>query len=216
MGRNRKLVLAIGALLAAAGGGVAIAASGSSPAEENQAVLDDAAKQLGVSPSALSAALKKALSDRIDAAVKAGRLTQEEADALKHRLNSDEFPLFGGFHHGFGHFGFFRQIDAAAHYLGLTHAQLRSELESGKSLAQIAKDHGKSVDGLVDALVAVAKERLDRAVAAGRLTQAEENDMLDGLRDRITSLVSSARPIRDHFFGPLPPFGFRHFQRGPI
>src|SRR5437879_755815 len=76
MTRNRKLVLGLAALLAAAGGGAAIAAAESgSPSEENQAVLDDAAKQLGISPSKLSDALKKALADRIDAAVAAGRLT---------------------------------------------------------------------------------------------------------------------------------------------
>jgi len=48
MKRNRKFMLgATAALLAAAGGGVAIAAS-DSPSEENQAVINDAAKQLGL------------------------------------------------------------------------------------------------------------------------------------------------------------------------
>jgi len=213
MKSKRKLMLGLGVLLAAAGGGVAIAASDSSPAEENQAVLDDAAKQLGVSPTKLSDALKKALSDRVEAAVAAGRITKAEADALKQRINSDDFPLFGGFHRGFGHFGFFGRLSAAADYLGLTEAQLRSELESGKSLAQVAQAHGKSVDGLVDALVAAAKKHLDAAVAAGRLTKAQETEMLNGLRERITSLVNSTR------LGPPDGFrhlGFRHFGRPPI
>ena len=216
MRRNRKVSLGIAALLTVAGGGVAIAASGSgSPSEENQAVLDDAAKQLGVSPGKLSEALKKALSDRVDAAVTAGRLTKAEGDALKQRINSDDFPLFGGFRAGFGHFGFFGDLSAAAGYLGLTEAQLRSQLESGKSLAQVATAQGKSVSGLVDALVNAAKQRLDSAVATGRLTQAQENEMLSGLRDRITNLVNSTPPAGDHRFAP-PPFGFRHFGRPPI
>src|SRR5437764_752231 len=97
MTRNRKVIIGIAAVLAAAGGGVAVAASGSgSPSEENQAVLDDAAKQLGISSTKLSAALKKALSDRVDAAVAAGRLTKPQGDALKQRINSDAFPLFDG------------------------------------------------------------------------------------------------------------------------
>jgi AraC-like DNA-binding protein len=213
MKSKRKLMLGLGVLLAAAGGGVAIAASDSSPSEENQAVLNDAAKQLGVSPTKLSDALKKALSDRVDAAVAAGRITKAEGDALKQRINSDDFPLFGGFHRGFGHFGFFGRLSAAADYLGLTEAQLRSELESGKSLAQVAQAHGKSVDGLVDALVAAAKKHLDEAVAAGRLTKAQEAEMLKGLRDRITNLVNSTR------LGPPEGFrhlGFRQFGRPPI
>jgi hypothetical protein len=213
MKRNRKLMLGLGVLLAAAGGGVAVAASDSSPSEENQAVLNDAAKQLGISPTKLSEALKKALSDRVDAAVAAGRLTQAEGDALKQRINSDEFPLFGGLHRRFGHFGFFGNLTAAADYLSLTEAQLRSQLQSGKSLAQVTQAQGKSVAGLVDALVAAAKQRLDQAVAAGRLTQAQETEMLGGLRDRITSLVNSTHAGHDRF--GRPPDGFRHFGRPP-
>jgi AraC-like DNA-binding protein len=212
MKRNRKFMLgATAALLAAAGGGVAIAAS-DSPSEENQAVINDAAKQLGISPSKLSDALKKALGDRIDAAVAAGRITKAQGDTLKQRLNSNDLPLFLGPHGapGFGHRAFDR-LDAAATYLGLTEAQLRSELESGKTLAQVAQAHGKSVSGLVDALVADAKKELDAAVAAGRLTKAQETQMLNSLRDRITNRVNSAKPDGDHFGGP--PDGFRHFRR---
>ena len=204
MRRNRKVILGAAALLAAAGGGAAIAASGSgSPSEENQAVLDDAANQLGISPGKLGDALKKALSDRVDAAVTAGRLTNAEGDSLKQRINSADFPLFGGFRAGFGHFGFFGDLSAAAEYLGLTEAQLRSQLENGNSLAQVATAQGKSVSGL-----------LDRAVAAGRLTQAQETEMLGGLRDRITNLVNSTPPSGDRF--APPPFGFRRFGRPPI
>ena len=206
-------MLGIAVALAAAGGGAAaIAASGSeSPAAENQAIIDDAAKQLGISPDKLGAALKQALSDRIDAAVAAGRLTKAEGDALKQRLQSGDFPLFGGLHRGFRHFGFFGDFSAAADYLGLTEAQLRTELGSGKSLAQVAQAHGKSVSGLVDAIVNAAKQKLDGAVVAGRLTQAQENEMVSGLRDRIQNLVKSALPDPDHL-GP-PSFGFRHFGR---
>jgi hypothetical protein len=212
MTRNRKLMLGLAAaLIAAAGGGVAIAASDSSPKEENQAIIDDAAKQLGISSSQLSDALKKALSDRVDAAVAAGRISKAEGDALKQRLNSSDYPLFLGPHRGFGHFGFFGGDAAAAAYLGLTQAQLHSELEAGKTLAQVAQAHGKSVAGLIDALVADAKKHLDAAVAAGRLTQAQANQMLSGLHDRVTKRVNSTGPEGFRHFGP--PDGFRHFGR---
>jgi hypothetical protein len=211
MKRNHKLMIGTAVLLAAAGGGVAIAASDSSPAQENQAVIDDAAQQLGISSRKLSDALKKALADRVDAAVAAGRITKAEGDALKQRINSGDVPLFAAPHRGFGHFGFFGGDDAAAAYLGLTEARLRSELETGKTLAQVAQAHGKSVGGLIDALVADAKKHLDAAVAAGRLTQAQENEMLSGLRDRITNRVNSGAPEGFRHFGP--PDGFRHFGR---
>jgi hypothetical protein len=73
---KRKVVAGAVAGLAVAGGGAAVAANqAGSPSEDSQAVLNDAAEQLGVKPAALSSALKKALANRVDAAVAAGRLT---------------------------------------------------------------------------------------------------------------------------------------------
>ena len=87
-------------------------------------MLNDAAKQLGVEPSALSAALKKALENRVDEAVTAGRLTKAQGDELKQRIESGDVPLFGGPGFGFHERGaLFGGVDAAASYLGLTDAQ---------------------------------------------------------------------------------------------
>jgi len=54
---------------------------------------------------------------------------------------------------------------AAADYLGLSGEQVKTELEAGKSLAEIATEHGKSVDGLEQALVAAATADIQKAVA---------------------------------------------------
>jgi hypothetical protein len=61
----------------------------------------------------------------------------------------------------------------------------------------VAKDRGKSVDGLIQALVDAATKRLDADVAAGRLTKAQEQQILSGLKDRITAFVNG---MRDHDF----------------
>jgi hypothetical protein len=215
MKRNHKLVIGAAAVAAVAGGSAAIAASGSSsPSQESQAIINDTAQRLGIAPTKLSAALRQALIDRVDAAVAAGRITKAQGDALKQRISSNDFPLIGGGHRDFGHFGFFGKLDAAASYLGLTEAQLHSELASGKTLAQIAEDHGKSADGLVNALVNAAKQKLDAAVKAGRLTQSQADQMLSDLHSRITDLVNGKLPAPggDGFHRP-PGFrpGFRHF-----
>jgi urease accessory protein UreF len=81
----------------------------------------------------------------------------------------------------------------------MTDAQLRTALESGKTLAQVTKSKGKSVDGLVNALVSDAKEHLAAAVKAGRLTQAESNRIQSNLKARITDLVNNAAPARPEF-----------------
>src|SRR2546429_34233 len=96
---NRRMALAGAGLALVAGGGGAYAASqGSStdPQQERQAILDDVAKRLGVTSTALSDALKAALADRVDAAVAAGRLTQAEGDKLKAAIQSGRMPFFGG------------------------------------------------------------------------------------------------------------------------
>ena len=101
---KRRFAAGAFAALAVAGGGVAVGATQlGSPKEESQAVIADAAKQLGVEPAKLSAALKTALENRVDAAVATGKITKAEGDALKARIQSGEAPLFPtGRPHGFG------------------------------------------------------------------------------------------------------------------
>ena len=200
-----KVIAGAVAGLAVAGGGAAVAANQlGSPKQESQAVLNDAAKQLGVEPSALSAALKKALENRVDDAVAAGRLTKAQGDELKQRIESGDMPLFGGPGPAFHHHGPFGGLDAAATYLGLTDAQLRAQLESGRSLADVAKAQGKTVDRLVQAMVDSAKKKLDAAVAAGRLTQSRADSILSELESHTADFVN----------GTAPRFGFRHFRGG--
>jgi uncharacterized protein YidB (DUF937 family) len=211
---KRKVVAGTVAALAVGGAGAGIAATQlrSSPSEESQAIVNDAAKQLGVQPEQLSNALKKAIENRIDAAVADGQISKAQGDELKQRIESNNFPLFGPLPLGFGHhfrlFHHFPGLDAAASYLGLTQSQLRSRLDSGKTLAQVAKDQGKSVDGLVDALKADLKQKLDNAVSRGDITQAEEERALEGAEQRLTDLVNVKflRPPR-----PERLFGHRHF-----
>jgi hypothetical protein len=82
----------------------------------------------------------------------------------------------------------------AARYLGVSAAELREQLLSGRSLAQIAEaTHGKSTAGLIDALVSARKAKLEASVTSGRLTQSKESTLLSTLRQRITSEVDRSR-----------------------
>jgi polyhydroxyalkanoate synthesis regulator phasin len=204
--KKKTVVLGVAGALAVAGGGAGFAAT-QNDSNDSQAVINDAAKQLGVTPNALSNALKTALKNRVDAAVAAGRLTKEQGDALKARIDAGDLPLgVGGFHHGGP--GHFLELDAAADYLGLTEAQLRSELAGGKTLAQVARDHGKGVGGLINAMVAEAKSHLDDAVAEGRITQSQADSILADLKQRITDRVNNGTfrgfggLDRERFHGP--------------
>jgi ribosomal protein S20 len=206
MTRGRKLTYAAAAgaavlLVAGLGAAGAVAASRIlSPTDESKAIIDDAAAQLGVQPKKLSDALKQALENRIDAAVDAGVLTAEQGQRLKARIDAGEYPfLFApgvdsrdGFRgddlwqRGLGHHTDF--LGAAAAYLGMSEDDLREALE-GKTLAEIAKDKGKSVSGLVAALVAAEEKKIDEAVAGGRITKAQATEIKARLQDRMQALV---------------------------
>jgi polyhydroxyalkanoate synthesis regulator phasin len=207
MTKRRKLTFAVGAaavalVLAGIAAAGAVAASWVlEPSEESKAVIDDAASQLGVESSELSAALKQALKNRIDEAVEDGRLTEEQADELEARIDADEFPLLGGlgmFGHGvhggpglghFGHFGHFELLETAASYLGLTEAELRDALED-QTLAEIAEEQGKTASGLVQELVATQTKRIDEALAHGRITEEQATELKAELSERMQELVN--------------------------
>lgn len=181
---------AVVALLAATGG--ALAAKGDDAKRPNRdALLNDVAKRLGIDAATLKNAFKGAAIARVDAALAAGDITAEQAARAKERINAGDAPLLApprgprGFGHGFafgrrhhggpplplGPPGIHRNggpFAPAAKYLGLTQEQLLTQLRDGKSLADIAKAQGTSVDGLkqamLSALTAELKEHVDNLV----------------------------------------------------
>jgi len=210
-----KIAGVTAAAAALVGGGAAIAADRLTPKEASDAVVADAAKQLGVEASELDAALKKALSNRVDAAVAAGDITKAQGDAMKERIAAGEVPLVGvgpgGGHKAFGHH--FVGLDAAADYLGITEEALRTSLREGSTLAEVAEEKGKSVDGLKDALVAAAKADLEEAVEDGRLTEAQQAEIVADLPDRIDDLVDGELGLRSGHGPRGPGFGGSAFHR---
>lgn len=213
---------AVVVLLVGLGAAGAVAASRIlSPDDESKAVIDDAAAQLGVKPKELSDALKQALKNRVDEAVDAGRLTEEQGERLKDRIDGDDYPMllgpglreFGG--PGFGHrhgFGGFAVLDTAAAYLGMSDADLREALED-KTLAEVAKEKGKTVDGLVRAIVAAEEKMIDEAVADGRITKAQASEIKSRLAEHVKALVNGELRNRErssHRFWPGS-----GFPRGP-
>jgi hypothetical protein len=215
-----KLVIGLVALAAVAFAGGAYAATQGAGPTTRQAFLNDVANRLHVTPQQLTAALNGAATDQLQAQVKAGRLTQAQANALEQHLRQTgampavPFGFFGpGGGPGFGAPGFgppglgkggpapqLRHfavpfavaggIGPAATYLGLTDAQLLQQLSGGKSLAQIASAKGKSVTGLEQAISTAMKTRLNKLVANKMLTAAQEKQILSNLSARIASQVN--------------------------
>lgn len=89
-------------------------------------------------------------------------------------------------------------LDVAAQALGLTPAQLRTEL-SGKSLADVARARNVDPARVADALKAEANTRIDRAATDGRVTA----DQVAALKQRTATEIDAsltrqvpARPTR--------------------
>ncbi len=87
-------------------------------------------------------------------------------------------------------------LEVAADTLGLSTDELRTQLQAGKSLADVAEDQGVDKQKLIDALVAAGEKRLDEAKAA--------------LPDRVAEAVDATHTPGEGGFGKGGPGG-----RGP-
>jgi hypothetical protein len=170
-----------------------------------QTFLDALASELGVTRDELTAAGKAAADTAIDAAVEAGDLTQERADALKERIDAAEGDgcgwlgkglAFGrGFAHGFER-GLHRGLlggdvwEAAADALGIESSELIGALRDAGSLQAVAEDQGVSYDAVKASVTAAIQADLDAAVADGALTQ----ERADALIERVTTWLDDGGP----------------------
>lgn len=88
------------------------------------------------------------------------------------------------------------ELQKAAEALGMTEQDLRTELQGGKTLAQVAQEKGVDTQKLVDAMLSQAKTDLAQQVANGRITQSEADQTLQELTTRVQTLINSGQPGR--------------------
>ena len=92
--------------------------------------------------------------------------------------------------HGRGRDG--APLAAAATYLGLSTADLQTKLAAGQTPAAIATGvAGKTRDGLIAAIVADGKAKIDAAKTAGTITADQATKQLAELADHATRFVDS-------------------------
>src|SRR5688500_2762018 len=187
-------------LLTQLGDGKSIAQVAQSKDVDVQKVIDD-----------MVAAVKAESAERVEA----GDLTQAQADAKSENLaeritelvNREGLPAKGaGRHHrgGPGHGGK-PSLDVAANTIGVTFEELRTALEEGKSIAQVAQSKDVDVQKVIDAMVADAREHLAAAGRSGRLTQAQADERLEKVTEHTTEVVNrEGLPERRHGRGHGP------------
>ncbi|RUT33255.1 SHOCT domain-containing protein [Paenibacillus zeisoli] len=146
------------------------------------------------------------LSRHLESELDAGEITQDEYNTEKASLTekatqivNGQIPAFGdGRGHGGGHFGNF---DEVAKLLGITEDALRTELQSGKTLAAAAAAHNVTAQQVIDLLVKDRTAKLDERLASGAITQAEYDKLKSGLTEQVTKEVNSTVPERGKFKG---------------
>ena len=153
-------------------------------------------------------ALYADLKAHIDAHVAEGKLTQEQADArladAKTRITTmvnTAGPLrgkgMGGKGDHMGHRGAPKfATDDLAKVLGLSLDELNTELQGGKTLAQIAETKNVSIDKVKAQLLAdyTAKEQAE--VAEGKHTQEEVDAKIAEFTTRLDDIVNGVRPMK--------------------
>jgi hypothetical protein len=189
---------AVAALAGAAavfvGGASALADDGGSKgAERCDQRLAKIAEKRGVSVEQLKANIQAKLLARIDAAVKAGKISPERAAELKQRVSEGNLCHAGK--HARRHMAARGMMRAAAEFLGLDREQLKAQLP-GNSLMGLAAKQGKSADALKAAMVAPAKERLAKAVADKKISQAQADAALGKLQELAGRLAEKVFPAK--------------------
>lgn len=217
-------ILIVGTALIGGGIGLAVAQGEDTPV---QTFLGRVADKLGIGEDELRSAMTEAEQDIIDERVAEGTLTAEQGERLKERIeNQGLLGPRGGplgalaegehvrdrvcdrifdcirdrvrehLHEQYGRL----PMEAAATVLGLEPEELLSELNDGKTLAEVAEEQGMAVDEFAAALLAQAQQDLDALVAEGKLTQDEADAIYERLEENI-DLIVSALP---HSHGPCP------------
>ena len=170
-------------------------------AQVKQEFLQNLATSLNVSVDTLKSDLKSAGLQTVGQAVQSGKLTTEQAAKIKDAISSGKLGAlrrFIGRARLRAAIGLRAQIvKSAATAINIQPSDLRSELKSGKSIADVAQEHNVSIDTVKTQITNDVKAKLDQAVKNGKITQQREDLALSKLQanlDKIVNKVQGQKP----------------------
>ena len=94
------------------------------------------------------------------------------------------YGMYGG---GYGSSN--SMLYVVADLLETTPEALITEIQSGKTLLEIAEENGLTTDDLADAMLATRVDRLQAAVDAGRITQEQADLMIETMREQMLTQI---------------------------
>ena len=142
----------------------------------------------------------------LDGLVERGVITEEQAQAVLDEL----LPLFEGLGEGKHDrspgqpkLGLRQIIGGIATVLGIEPQEMLQQLQEGQSLADIIVAQGSSVEAVIEDLSAQLQSKLDQAVADGKITVEQAEQLLASFHARATDLIENAdlTKVRRHGAG---------------
>ena len=187
--------VAAGVLAIGAAGGIGYAAAEHPAQPDSVAQAASPAATATVTEHASTAqGHREGLKTILDQMVSEGKITQAQEDDILSRVRSHMAEHMkgrpGGDRHALGAI-IGGESQAVADLFKITPAELRKSLEAGQSLHAIAQAHNVSDQALMDTMTKAFKDRLDKAVAAGKLTSDREQTMLTQFQTRLPQLINS-------------------------
>ncbi|MFM7064493.1 MAG: hypothetical protein ACKO04_13535, partial [Actinomycetes bacterium] len=195
--RSKKLVAGLALAGTAGVGGLAVAAlnpvgavgAASNPSTTTVAGRQGAAQDTERGPRD-GRGPQQALEEVLDSLVQDGTLTRAQADkvtsALEAKVKEQRDERKSNRDARRQEF-----LSTAAAAIGISEADLESQLEEGTTLADVATANNVDPNKVVDALVAKMNARIDAAVAEGKLTAEQGEQRKARTKERVTDMVNN-------------------------
>lgn len=183
-------------------GNVAALTAQAGPNSAESDYITQLAANLGVSVQQLQTAISTTNLSALNSAVAAGKITQAQADKIQAALGAGNGFFFGsqgpktpgapGIPGRGGFFGTINDVEGSvATFLNITPAQLKTELQGGKSLADVATAHGQPRDSLKSFLTTQMNTEIAKAVTDGKLTQTQADQVTNTLSSHLDQIIDA-------------------------
>ncbi|MQL52364.1 Fis family transcriptional regulator [Desulfofundulus thermobenzoicus] len=190
---KKKIVIALAALalvtlfVGAALAQTSTAADQPKPPAFFQTFLEKLAANLGVDQTRLVDAVKQTELQMVDEAVQQGKMTSDQAQKIKDRIEQGNFFPMGPFHgpkdgKEAGEFAG-KRLDVLAQVLGMSADELKTELQQGKKISDIAQEKGLTMDQLHQRLLDAKIQAIQQAVKDGKMTQDKADKLIQRLQN---------------------------------
>lgn len=207
MSRKTLVVLAASVLALLLFSGIALAQNvtgnniqGKPPLFDN--FIEKLAANLGMDKTTLQEAIKKTHLQIIDEAVQQGRIPADRAQEMKNRIEQGQFPPMGPRFDGRPPLVNDQRLKALAEAFGMSVDELKTAIEQGKRIPDIAQEKGISLDQLQQKMKELRIQEINQMVQDGKITREQA--------DRMIQRIQNAPQ------GPHKGFYHKGWQSGPV